>query len=338
MIRTLTTLACLLALTLGAAAECGPTNPNCIVPTAPPGTSNNQAASTAFVQNAAGGGRIKLTGPLNLYSNFGTGVDTNDCLTPATACHAAQGALNKVLTTYDTAGQTVTIHVAVNDTACLTVNYAWVGGGQIYIVGPGGPGVQPSVGFNCGSVGHGLAINAVLPANLVLQNIAISSAAGYMSIYHVGLGTVLLDNVAFNTAGQVHLYSLGNGARIACVQPTTITIASQANYWALAEAGASVSCPNTNFVFLGTQTYAILAYAIDTSTILVSTTKFCSDYAGTHCTPADLCNPLPSCSTSGIRGQKYLSQTNAVIDTETANINFLPGSSAGALTLGGQYN
>lgn len=34
------------------AQGCGQANPNCIVPTAPPGTSNNQAASTAFVQTA----------------------------------------------------------------------------------------------------------------------------------------------------------------------------------------------------------------------------------------------------------------------------------------------
>ncbi len=33
------------------AQGCGPTNPNCIVPTAPVGTNNNQAASTAFVQD-----------------------------------------------------------------------------------------------------------------------------------------------------------------------------------------------------------------------------------------------------------------------------------------------
>jgi hypothetical protein len=32
-------------------AGCGPSNPNCIVPTAPVGTNNNQAASTAFVMN-----------------------------------------------------------------------------------------------------------------------------------------------------------------------------------------------------------------------------------------------------------------------------------------------
>ena len=34
---------------------CGPTNPNCVVTTQPPGTNNNTAASTAFVQQAIGG-------------------------------------------------------------------------------------------------------------------------------------------------------------------------------------------------------------------------------------------------------------------------------------------
>jgi hypothetical protein len=34
---------------------CGSTNPNCVVTTQPPGTSNNTAASTAFVQQAIGG-------------------------------------------------------------------------------------------------------------------------------------------------------------------------------------------------------------------------------------------------------------------------------------------
>lgn len=37
------------------AQGCGPQNPNCIVPTRPPGDSTNAAASTAFVQGAVGG-------------------------------------------------------------------------------------------------------------------------------------------------------------------------------------------------------------------------------------------------------------------------------------------
>jgi hypothetical protein len=45
----------LLALEIPAVAQgCGPANPNCIVPTAPVGTSNNQAASTQFVQQNIG--------------------------------------------------------------------------------------------------------------------------------------------------------------------------------------------------------------------------------------------------------------------------------------------
>ena len=41
---------------IAAWADCGPTNPNCIVPTAPLNTNNNQAASTAFVMNQIAGG------------------------------------------------------------------------------------------------------------------------------------------------------------------------------------------------------------------------------------------------------------------------------------------
>jgi hypothetical protein len=46
----------LLAPQAAHAQGCGSNNPNCSVPTAPNGTSTNQAASTAFVQNALGGG------------------------------------------------------------------------------------------------------------------------------------------------------------------------------------------------------------------------------------------------------------------------------------------
>ncbi len=53
MRKILLALALLIGAALPAAAQgCGPSNPNCIVPTAPYGTSNNQAASTAFVQQA----------------------------------------------------------------------------------------------------------------------------------------------------------------------------------------------------------------------------------------------------------------------------------------------
>jgi hypothetical protein len=53
MRRALVSLVALLALTTAAAAQlCGPTNPNCIVPNRPPGTNDQTAANTAFVQGA----------------------------------------------------------------------------------------------------------------------------------------------------------------------------------------------------------------------------------------------------------------------------------------------
>ena len=50
---------------------CGPTNPNCIVPTAAPGTNNNQAASTAFVQQAISNtsGPITVPATVSWFAN-----------------------------------------------------------------------------------------------------------------------------------------------------------------------------------------------------------------------------------------------------------------------------
>lgn len=59
-------LLALLALLWAAPAHaqgCGPQNPNCIVPTAPPGTSDNRAASTAFVQGAVASPATPATVP-----------------------------------------------------------------------------------------------------------------------------------------------------------------------------------------------------------------------------------------------------------------------------------
>lgn len=58
MKRILLTIALCLAPFAAWAQGCGDNNPNCIVPTAPVNTNNNQAASTAFVLNQIAGGVI----------------------------------------------------------------------------------------------------------------------------------------------------------------------------------------------------------------------------------------------------------------------------------------
>lgn len=62
------------------AQGCGQQNPNCIVPTAPVGTNNNQAASTAFVQQNIS--PIFITCPTHQWINkFAAGLSV--CLQPA---------------------------------------------------------------------------------------------------------------------------------------------------------------------------------------------------------------------------------------------------------------
>lgn len=55
---------------------CGPSNPNCIVPTAPIGTNNNQAASTAFVVNALAGSMPLTSGHVYVGNGSNIAVDT----------------------------------------------------------------------------------------------------------------------------------------------------------------------------------------------------------------------------------------------------------------------
>lgn len=334
------TLLLWLLLTASALAQgCGDNNFNCVVPTAPPGTSDDRAASTAFVTQ---GRRLLMSAPLDLYTNYSTGSDANNCLV-ATPCQTAQGAFNRVLLLYDTAGQPVTIHVAVNDSTCLVVNFGWVGGGTVTIQGPGGAGVQPTVGFTC-SNGHAVKVNSVLPANLIMQNIALSYAANFMGIYHVGFGEIVLDNVAFNAAvgGSAHIYALGDGAKVSCpLLGTTMTMTSQANYWIASFANSSVICANSTINFIGAQTYAVLVISGQAAAVIINATKYCDGYGPSANCESKGVGTGPTITTTFARYQAYM---NGIIDTvSSANPNFLPGCTGstaclGTLTQGGQYN
>jgi hypothetical protein len=86
--------------------------------TAPPGTSNNQIADTAFVTQAIAAIPVsptppknRLPAPLNLYVAT-TGNDANDGLTVSTAFRTLQKAWNTILYNYDMNGFLVTVNVA----------------------------------------------------------------------------------------------------------------------------------------------------------------------------------------------------------------------------------
>jgi hypothetical protein len=325
MIRTLTTLAFLLALTIGAAAECGPTNPNCVVPTAPPGTSDSRAASTAFVMKNAGG-RTRLTAPLDLYADYVNGSDANPCITGA-PCKTAQHTYNMMVSSYDTAGQNVGIHLLNNDPTCFNVVTAWTGGGNVVITGPGSSSTQPTVGF-VGCTGNGVTIQGNLPGLLGLFNLVLTSSSGGVSLLHQGIGDVVLSNVVFGAAAAAHMEAIGTGAKITCTQPAIITMTAQATVWAAGIINGNFVCQSATFVFLGSQAYTFVAYAGALGSVVVNGSVFCSNYSLTTCNPV-----------TAVTGQKFLATTNGLIDTETGNLNFIPGTpNSGQFINGGQYN
>jgi len=285
--------------------------------------------------------RIRLAAQLDLYSNFAAGNDGNDCLTIATPCKTAQHAFDKVVLGYDTAGWNVNIHLASNDSTCLVVNTGWVGGGQIAILGPVPTG-QPTVGF-VGCVGNGVAVDTALPANLNLINLVVSSSgAGAASVLNIGTGNLVLANVAFGAFGSDHISVLGTGARISCLQPTTLTFTAggvgspAAGVVASADSGGSFVCLSSTFVFPTSQNYGALMGSFNVATMLLTSSKYCSDYAGTKCAINDLNGVNGGAPT--IRGFKFYISTNAALATNTGNVNVLPGDTAGIIASGGQYN
>lgn len=75
--------------TVALAQGCGPSNPNCIVITQPPGSNDTRAASTAFVQNAvtsAGGGNLSTQAPWT-PGNCAQAFDATHATTIANPCN-----------------------------------------------------------------------------------------------------------------------------------------------------------------------------------------------------------------------------------------------------------
>jgi hypothetical protein len=343
-----TFLAMLLVVTIVTAQQMTSTvNPNVPVPNTPVEQSgplfrsNFQAVINdinELFRRTGPSPRIKLAAQLDLYADYVAGNDANPC-SMAQPCKTAQHAYNNISLNYDTAGQNVTIHLVNNDPACLAINTGWAGAGQIAIIGPGANNAQPTVGF-VGCPSNGVAINTTLPAAFNLFNLVVTSAAGGASVLHLGTGVLILSNVAFGSAGNYHVSAIGDGAKIVCLQNSTLTmtVASSAN-WVSAQSAASFFCPSVRFVFLGSQAYGAVVQSINTSPVALSgSPQFCANYGsyGGACT-----------AVSAVTGPRFLAMLNGVVDTETngnagcgsgSGLTTIPGNSAGVCLLGGQYN
>jgi hypothetical protein len=112
---------------------------NKIVPTAPRGTSDNRAASTAFITGGGAGPRIVLAGATTFYVST-TGSDANSGLSAASPWATFAHAFAIISSLYDFGGQTVILQIADGTYSLANGNpqlkvLAWLGGGALIIRG-----------------------------------------------------------------------------------------------------------------------------------------------------------------------------------------------------------
>jgi hypothetical protein len=208
MRRWLLVLAFLLAPSLALAQGCGPQNPNCIVPTAPVGTSNNQAASTAFVQ-ANGGTILNSLAPFTFLCNP-TGITAAAIACPALTAVAPLGISGSALN--------------VNTS---TTNGIFVGG-----AGPAGTITTNSVGIgflalstlSTGNGNFALGLNALGSITTGANNVGIGVNAGFglsgAASSNVAIGPGILGTSSTgvnNTAIGVNCLNKATGSNNTCI-------------------------------------------------------------------------------------------------------------------------
>lgn len=279
------------------------------------GTTNQ--VITAILALIASNTRLRLTGTLNLYVSP-TGNDTNNGLTPSTAFATPQAAWNYIMRRLDVGGQAVVVNMADGTYPPLVCDGEPVGGqgaGVSFV----GDVVSPS---SCViSNNNGVAVYAAFNAIVLLKGIRIQAAGTSADYIANGTGivanngaTILLDTVDFGTCQTGHMQSI-NGA-IITTAGAPYSISGNAPFHMIAAAGANVSTADSHVTIYNTPTFATaFAEAVWSASV----------------------NCWGQVFTGAAHGPRYLAASNAIITTNGAGANYLPGDVAGAVQSGGLY-
>ena len=295
----------------------GRLNPNWIVPTAPRGTSDNRAASTAFVTGGSGGAgpRIVLNSATTFYI-ADNGNDANDglastrpWLTPAHASSVLFG------NTYDFGGQAVTLQ-AVAGHAAFTSGlhlFPWVGGGSFAYDGGGGS----ISATNDNAIDN---LNGALPGQATITNVALSATGSGVfngrCIFLFSAGVVNIGSgVSFGSAGKFQIQA-ANASVIFINADYSIT-GSAFGHWAATTSGIIQTNGSRTITLSGTPNF---------------TNAFC--FANTAATVLAGGNAFVGAAT----GSRFNVSQAASIIVNGAGLNYFPGSVAGTITAPGTYN
>jgi hypothetical protein len=294
----------------------GRLNPNWIVPTAPRGTSDNRAASTAFVTGGGSGGRIVLPSSLypgNVFYVATNGVDVATGGTAAAPWLTFAYAMSQLTSVFDFGGQTVTLqavagHAAFTQTLNVT---GWTGGGSFVYDGGGG-----SI-----TAANSIYISGTIPGQFMPQNVTLVSTNG-ICLYMNGIGVVTIGTgVTFGACTNVHIFC-GVGAQVNGPQGDHYTISGDASFTHVDVNSGTVFLGNCGIVFVGTRTFNVFVQAVFSGLIVFGNNTFKDSVSG---------------GTPTVHASKFAASLNGVIYTGGAGVNYLPGNSPGSTSSGGQY-
>ena len=245
----------------------------------------------------------RLTGPLNLYVST-LGSDSNNGLLPTTAFATVTAAYAALVSNYNVAGQTVTINVAASTYNVTTLSGAPTGQsgiGSIIISGAGASTIFTS----SGSAASLFALNN---ASFSYRNCTITGGFGVVA----SQGSILnqLDGVVFGACTNAQMYA--NGGQIFYANNYGINGGATA-HWSTSLGGvignAGSTAPNINIV--GTPAFSFAFATATSGQIAIWNGGGVTTFYGSA------------------TGAKFNCTRNGGVDTNTANINLLPGSIAG---------
>lgn len=277
-----------------------------------------QYPTAPFIGTKISGLRRKLTGNMSLYVNGTTGSDSNNGYAPSTALLTLQGAWNRIMSSLDLAGFSVTVNVADG-------NYA----PAIFAGVPVGASLSPVTFLGDSTTPTNCSIAAVNNSCFIVNSGAQVNIAGF------GLSA---SGTGQNQGYGVYASSSGSTANIT----GNMNFGSCANSDMIASGGgevfvgASYSVSGTSGSAWGCQGGGIVNTAGVTVT-LVGTPNYTNAFAQAVGTGSNVaCEGVTFIGSA--TGTKYEVSFGGFINTNSiGNVNFLPGSTAGTSTTG-YYN
>lgn len=271
--------------------------------------------------------RTKLTANLNLYVNAGSGNDSNNGLSTTTAFRTIQAAIQTVYAKYDLSGFGVNINLAdgtytaASGTGVIGVNGAPTGatasGGNIAIIGNiAAPQNVIISAVNAHAVAAG--VNAWISIAGVTFTATGSGGVGGFAIVGFPNGTITINGPCiFGACGSGHLTAVSG----------SVIVNNGVNYTVNGNAPTHLSASSSGSInFVGNNAVTISGNP-----------TFSSAFAAVS-SNANISMPATTISFTGtVTGQRYSAQMNGTITTGTGNVNFFPGTVAGAVGSGGQY-